>query len=158
MSAFTESIAIKAPIEHVFETITDFDNYPTVFPEIEKIEVHSHTKTRARVTFQVKLMKSIRYTLDFHLTPPEQVRWSLVEGELMKSNDGSWTFSALDEKLTDAVLEMEVHFSLWVPKSLGESVIKGEMHKMLSLFKKAAESRGAKKSAAVPHRKPSKKS
>jgi ribosome-associated toxin RatA of RatAB toxin-antitoxin module len=144
MSEFLESIAIKAPVETVYATITDFEHYPKIFPDVKAVEVLAHTKTHAEVTFRVEAMKTIHYTLDFKLHPPHDIAWSLVKGDLMKSNDGSWTLSSLGDNLTDATLKMEVQFSMWVPKSLGESALKSEMHKMLTYFKKAAEAKVAK--------------
>ena len=155
MSQFQESIAIKAPIDEVYTTITDFEHYPKHFPDVEQVEVHSHTKSRAKVTFEVNFMKRISYTLDFKLSPPHGIHWTLVEGDFLKSNDGSWTLAALDDKLTDATLKMEVGFSMWVPKMIGEGALKGEMHKMLEYFKRAAENRSSKHAAKVG--KPSRK-
>jgi ribosome-associated toxin RatA of RatAB toxin-antitoxin module len=144
MSEFQESIAIKAPIDEVYATITDFEHYPKHFPDIEKVKVHSHTKGRAKVTFEVNFMKRISYTLDFKLAPPHSITWSLVEGDFLKSNDGSWTLARLDERLTDATMKTTVGFSMWVPKMIAEGALKGEMHKMIECFKRAAEGRAAR--------------
>jgi len=92
-------------------------------------------------------MKKIQYTLDFKLSPPHAISWSLVKGDLIKSNDGSWSLTPIDAGVTDATMTTDVSFSMWVPKILGEGALKGEMHKMLGLFKKAAETRASKSAA-----------
>ncbi|MFA4875236.1 MAG: SRPBCC family protein [bacterium] len=142
MVTFSQSIAIKAPIQRVYEVISDFARYPDFLEEIEGAEVVSSGKNKARVAFALNLMTKVHYTLDFKLKPPSSIKWTLVEGEFMKGNDGSWELASLENNLTDAKFSTEVEFPFWVPKSMAEEVLSSGMPKMLEGFKREAE-RGA---------------
>lgn len=148
MASFTDSIAIKAPKERVFDVVSDFAKYPKFIPEVENVKVHTKTKTRAKATFTVNLMKLISYTLDLRLSPPDKIAWTLIEGDFMDSNDGSWVFTALENNLTDAAFSIDIGFPFWVPGSLAEGAIKSTMPKMMKHFKAEAEKKqaGRKKS------------
>jgi ribosome-associated toxin RatA of RatAB toxin-antitoxin module len=139
MASFSNSIAIKAPREKVFEIVTDFARYPKFIPEVEAVQVITKTKTRAKATFTVNLVKMINYTLDFRITPPDKIGWTLVDGDFMESNDGSWVLTALEKNLTDAAFSVNIGFPFWVPSSLAEGAIKSTMPKMMKHFKTEAE-------------------
>jgi len=139
MTSFSDSIAIKAPKEKVFEIVSDFARYPRFIPEVEDVKVLTKTKTRAKARFTVNLVKLISYTLDLRLSPPDKIAWTLVEGEFMDSNDGSWVFTALEKNLTDAAFSVQIGFPFWVPSSLAEGAIKSTMPKMMKHFKTEAE-------------------
>jgi coenzyme Q-binding protein COQ10 len=148
MASFTDSIAIKASKERVFDVVSDFAKYPKFIPEVEDVKVHTKTKTRAKATFTVNLMKMISYTLDLRLSPPDKIAWTLVEGEFMDSNDGSWVFTSLEKNLTDAAFSIDIGFPFWVPGQLAEGAIRSTMPKMMKHFKTEAEKKtaGRKKS------------
>jgi coenzyme Q-binding protein COQ10 len=139
MAGFSESIAIKAPKERVFEVVSDFGRYPEFLPEVEDVKVISKTKTRAKAAFIVNMVKSIHYTLDFKLSPPDEIRWTLIKGDFMESNEGSWIFTGLDKNLTDTAFTIEIGFPFWVPKALAESAINASMPGMLKNIKREAE-------------------
>ncbi len=139
MASFSDSIAIKAPKEKVFEIVSDFARYPRFIPEVEDVKVLSKTRTRAKARFTVNLVKLISYTLDLRLSPPDKIAWTLVDGEFMDSNDGSWVFTALEKNLTDAAFSVQIGFPFWVPSSLAEGAIKSTMPKMMKHFKTEAE-------------------
>ena len=44
MAGFTDSIAIKASKERVFEVISDFAKYPKFIPEVEDVKVHAQAE------------------------------------------------------------------------------------------------------------------
>ena len=143
MARFSNSIAIKAPKERVFEIISNFAKYPKFIPEIEDVKVISKSKTRAKARFTVNLMKLISYTLDMKLSSPDRISWTLIEGEFMESNDGAWELTSLEKNLTDASFTIDIGFPFWVPSSLAEGAIKSTMPKMMKHFKMEAEKRTA---------------
>ena len=144
MNKLTESIAIKAPIERVFEVITDFERYPDFLDEMEATEVIKKGKRSTQARFTAKLAAPVRYTLDFKLKGPDRVDWSLVEGDFMEANDGSWELSSLEPNLTDATFTMEVKFPFWVPASMAEGTLKSGLPGMMQGFKREAERRASK--------------
>ena len=152
MASFSDSIAIKAPKEKVYDLVTDFARYSDFIPEVKEVKVLSKTKTRAKATFKINLVKLITYTLDFRLSSPDKVAWTLVEGEFMESNDGSWVLSSLDKNLTDAAFSVDIGFPFWVPTALAEGSINSTMPKMMKHFKREAEKSAPGKKAAAKKR------
>jgi len=144
MIKFIESIAIKAPIERVFEVISDFENYPKFLDEMEATEVVKRGKRSTHARFTAKLAMPIRYTLDFRMKAPDRMDWSLVEGDFMEGNDGSWELTSLEPNLTDATFTMEVKFPFWVPSSMAEGTLKSGLPGMMKGFKREAERRAGK--------------
>ena len=141
MVRFSQSISIKAPLERVFEVISDFEHYADFLKGIESTEVLSSGKSKQRVKFALNLMTKIHYTLEFKLSPPDSITWTFVEGEFMKDNSGSWKLKQLDKGVTDATFTTDIEFPFWVPKSMAESTLSAEMPKMLEGFKKESERR-----------------
>lgn len=139
MTEFSESIAIKAPIERVFEVISDFARYPEFVKENESAEIKSKTKNRVKVAFLANLVVKIHYTLDFKLSPPDKITWEMTEGDFMKKNSGSWQLNKLEKNLTDATFTIDVEFPFWVPASMAQELIKSNLPKMLKEFKTEAE-------------------
>jgi len=157
MTRLSESIAIKAPIEEVFEVISDFENYPEFLHEIVAARIVKRAKGKAEVDFTAQIVSRINYTLDMKLSPPGRIDWSLIKGEFMEGNDGSWELAKLEPRLTDATFSVEMRFPMWVPKSFAEGTLKSGLPKMLREVKQEAETRFAKKTAKKPPAKPKKK-
>ncbi len=145
MGKLSESIAIKAPIEEVFGVISDFESYPEFLNEIVAAKIVKKAKGRAEVDFTAQIVSRINYTLAMRLSPPGRIDWSLVKGDFMEGNDGSWALAKLEPNLTDATFSVEMRFPMWVPKSFAEGTLKSGLPKMLKGVKQEAEKRFAKK-------------
>lgn len=131
-------IEIKAPIETVYKVIRDFEAYPEFIPS---------TKTANEVTdshgpdvdFSVHLMKPIRYRLKFECTEPTEVKWSLVKGDLMKKNNGSWSLTSSGPNKTKAIYRIDIDFGWMVPKMIVDELTRIQLPETLEAFKKRAE-------------------
>lgn len=140
MAKIAEAIDIKAPIERVYEVITDFEHYPDFQPDIDEATVISKTKTKARVAFVASIVQQIEYTLEFRMEYPKKVSWKLTQSNsVMRSNTGSWTFVKLGKNLTEAIATAEIGFPFWVPSSITDGIIKAHAPKMMKAVKKRAE-------------------
>ncbi|MBN1282530.1 MAG: SRPBCC family protein [Proteobacteria bacterium] len=148
MGRLTESIAIKAPIEKVFEVITDFESYPGFLSEIESARVVKRGKAKVEVAFTANIVSRINYTLEMRPSPPKRLEWSLVEGDIMEGNDGSWELTRLEPNLTDATFSVEVKLPFWVPAGFADATLKSGLPKMMAGFKSEAEKRASPRPAA----------
>ena len=90
MAKVSETIEIKASKKKVFDVITDFEAYPEFLPETKKVTIDKKSKNTYIVTFTIEVVKSVSYTLDMRAKPPSELSWTLVKGEIMKSNTGRW--------------------------------------------------------------------
>lgn len=140
MVAVTQSIAIKAPMERVWDVLADFESYPEFQPEVEKIAVTRRTKNTAVVSFTINLIAKVHYALKFEFDRPNGMTWTTVEGHsLVRSNTGSWKLTRLEPHLTDLTCTMDVEFGIWIPKAIADGLMHNHFPAMLDRFKDRAE-------------------
>ncbi|MCB1214858.1 MAG: SRPBCC family protein [Deltaproteobacteria bacterium] len=138
MSSTQASIEIEAPIKTIYEVITDFEAYPEFLSETKKVEVQNITAKSARVKFTVSIIKKINYVLDFKFSPNKGISWTLVEGDLMKTNSGHWKLK--DKKgVVEAEYGISVDFGGLVPKTISNKLVGSNLPSMLKAFKARAE-------------------
>lgn len=157
MVKFSESIAIKAPVDEVFSLLADFKRYPKFIKEMKAVEVLEEKGNRKRVKFCVNMVKDVTYTLDMQLAEPKSISWVQVEADMIKSQQGGWTLTPLEKHLTDARFTVDVEFPFWVPVSIAEAGIRAAMPNMMKAVKKEAEQGKAVKSAPAKKAAPAKK-
>ncbi|MFO1463652.1 MAG: SRPBCC family protein [bacterium] len=139
MSHATASIEIEAPIKQVYEVISDFEAYPDFLPETRKVVIEKQSGKHAQVTFTINLIKKITYTLDIKLNPPHGLSWTLVEGDLMKENNGQWKLQESKKGVTKATYEIDMNFGSMVPKAISNKLIGTNLPTMMKQFKERVE-------------------
>ena len=102
--ATTSSITIAAPPERVMAVIADFPAYPTWAEQISAVEILSGGAAgraeRVRFTMDAGPIKD-SYTLDYTWAPDDlSVRWTLVKGQIQRSQDGSYVLEGGPEGTT----------------------------------------------------------
>ncbi|MBW1807187.1 MAG: SRPBCC family protein [Deltaproteobacteria bacterium] len=143
MSEATRSIEVNVPIEKMFDVITDYKAYPEFLGGLGMVgaEIDSDDGDIMVVTQSVKKMgKVISYTLRYKLERPYKVSWTMLKGQMMKDNRGSWVLEEAGEGRTKATYAAEIRFGMLVPKALIKILISKELPQMLESFKKRAES------------------
>ena len=141
MAAATQSIVIQAPLEKVFRVVTDYERYAEFLPEVKRVSTSERSGNRVKVHYEVEVIKRIRYTVQLIEEPPHRVSWTLVEGEVMRDNRGSWLLETSGEgKKTQATYSIEMALGPLVPKAIVKALVETSLPKMLEAFKKRAES------------------
>ena len=144
-SQATRTIEVGVPPDKFFDVIADVAAYPRFLAGLGMVSVNvdqdqGDTKV---VTHSVKkLGKTVSYTLRYQLDKPKKLSWTLVKGQMMSQNDGSWVLEEAGEGRTRATYTVEAKFGMLVPKSLVKIMISRELPDMLEAFKKEAEGRG----------------
>lgn len=140
MPAVSESIEIKASPKTCYDVITDYKNYPEFLKELHHVEVKNKKGHMAEVTYQINLIKKIRYTLKMTGKPHERVEWSFVEGDVMKDNHGYWKFEEIKKGVTRATYFVDITFGLFVPSLITKKLIGSNLPTMLKAYKERIES------------------
>ncbi len=138
MSLAKAEIEIEAPLETVYEVISDFESYPDFLSETKEVVVNESNSKSANITFKINLIKKITYTLDIKMTPKKGLSWKLVAGDLMKKNNGRWKLSH-KKGITTAVYEIDMEFAGLVPKAISNRLIGSSLPTMMRAFKDRAE-------------------
>jgi ribosome-associated toxin RatA of RatAB toxin-antitoxin module len=92
----TQSIVVDAPAADVMAVIADFPAYPQWVTAAKKVEVvQDGPDGRARQVHFVIDAGPIKddYTLDYTWDADRAVSWTLVKGQMMKRQEGSYTLA-----------------------------------------------------------------
>ncbi len=121
----TQSITVDAPAADVMAVIADFPSYPQWVAAAKKVEVvESGDDGRARRVHFVLDAGAVKddYVLDYTWEGDRKVTWTLVQGQMQKRQDGSYT-------LTESDGRTEVTYSITIDLSIP----------MLGMIKRKAE-------------------
>ena len=139
MAGATRTITINAPIEKVFDVITDYDRYAEFLSEVKKVSTSQRQGNTVQVHYEVDVVKTIRYTIKVTEERPKRMSWTFVNGEVMKDNKGSWTLEPEGEGKTRATYNVEMALGMLVPKAIVNGLVDNQLPKMLEAFKRRAE-------------------
>src|SRR5215211_510908 len=92
----TQSITVDAPAADVMAVIADFASYPHWVAAAKKVEVvETGEDGRARRVHFVLDAGAVKddYVLDYTWDGDRRVSWTLVEGQMQKRQDGSYTLT-----------------------------------------------------------------
>jgi len=140
----TEQIRIDAPSERCFEVILDFERYPEWAGDIREVEVveRDEESRGTKVAYRAAAMgRSARYTLEYDLSDaPHAVSWKLVEGDIMRVLDGTYTFDPEGDG-TLVTYQLEVELVIPMPGFIKRRAQGKIMSTALRELKKHVESR-----------------
>ncbi|AFE05155.1 hypothetical protein KH5H1_55280 [Corallococcus caeni] len=139
MAGATRTITINAPVEKVFDIITNYDRYAEFLPEVKKVSTSQRQGNTVQVHYEVDVVKRIRYTIRVTEERPKRMSWTFVEGEVMKDNKGSWTLEPEGEGKTRATYNVEMALGALIPKAIINTLTETQLPKMLEAFKRRAE-------------------
>lgn len=138
MSVAKASIDINAPVKRVYEVISDFEAYPEFLTETKDVVIEKATDKSALVVFTISVIKKITYKLDIKMTPPKGISWKLVNGDMMKKNNGRWKLTEQDG-VTKAEYEIDMDFGGMVPKAISSKLIGSNLPAMMKAFRDRVE-------------------
>ncbi len=121
----TQSITIDAPPAEVMAVIADFPAYPSWVAAAKRVEVlgtgADGRASRVHFVLDAGAVKD-DYVLDYTWEGDRRVTWTLVEGQMQKRQDGSYT-------LVETAGRTEVTYSITIDLSIP----------MLGMIKRKAE-------------------
>lgn len=139
MAGATRSIIINAPIEKVFDVITQYEKYGQFLSEVKEVRTSGRQGNEVLVHYKVDVVKTIKYTIRVKEERPTRMSWTFVEGEFMKDNKGSWVLEPAGEGKTKGTYTVEMALGALVPKSVVNALVDTSLPKMLEAFKRRAE-------------------
>jgi ribosome-associated toxin RatA of RatAB toxin-antitoxin module len=140
MAGAKHTITMNIPLEALWDVISDYKNYVEFVEGVESIEI---TKKEGKSTYAEYVVsmfgKKVRYTLKHTETPKKGLKWSMVEGEFFKSNDGSWELKAIGDDQVEATYSVDVGLPLLVPKSIVNTLTGTQLPSMMKAFEDRAK-------------------
>jgi ribosome-associated toxin RatA of RatAB toxin-antitoxin module len=111
----TSSITIVAEPARIMAVIADFEAYPTWAAAVKEVEVTSvyEDGRAAQVRFDLNAgaIKD-EYTLAYTWDGDREVRWTLVEGKVLKALDGAYTLRDKGRGNTEVSYRLVVDVSI----------------------------------------------
>jgi ribosome-associated toxin RatA of RatAB toxin-antitoxin module len=115
----TEHLNVGAHVERCVEVALDFARYPDWAPDIKEATV-LETDDRGRgskVAFRAAAMgRSASYVLAYSYSDDSRrITWTLLEGDIMRSLEGSYVFESATEGSTDITYNLTVELVVPIP-------------------------------------------
>lgn len=139
MAGATRSIIFNAPIEKVFDVITQYEKYGEFLSEVKEVKTSGRQGNEVNVHYKVDVVKTIKYTIRVKEERPTRMSWTFVDGEFMKDNKGSWVLEPAGEGKTKGTYTVEMALGALVPKAVVNALVDTSLPKMLEAFKRRAE-------------------
>lgn len=115
MAQATRTETYDVPASKFYQAIIDYKGYVGAIPGVESIEILNESTDGATVKFNINLIKKISYTLKLSHKPNEEVSWTLVTGDYMKTNNGRWVLKSLGENKTEVTYSLEIEVKGFIP-------------------------------------------
>ena len=140
MVQVSESINISVSKDNFIKVLLDFESYPDFHKNIKNIEVIYNKGNKYRVKNHIKIIQNIKFTLEFELVNSNILKWNLLEGNIMKKNQGYWELTEKNNKQITAKYISEIDLKTPVPNVVLKKIIEKDLPNMLNRFKNQAES------------------
>lgn len=115
----TQQMVVGASPQRTWQVLTDFDEYPTWATDLKAASVVSRdTDGRAlEVDFRAAAMgRSTSYRLRYDYSEaPDVLAWKLVQGDITRKLDGSYTLAAVDGDADRTLVTYHLEVDLLVP-------------------------------------------
>lgn len=116
----TESIAIAAPVQRVWDVVLDIERYPEWVRDIKDVVVRARDDEQrpTEVEFRASALgRSTHYTLAYdYSAAPTSLSWTMVKGDIERTIDGAYTFTANDSGGTDVRYDLEIELAAPLPR------------------------------------------
>jgi ribosome-associated toxin RatA of RatAB toxin-antitoxin module len=113
----TSSIVIDAPPAEVMAVIADLEAYPEWTASVKQVDIltvyddEQERPAEARFVLDAGAIKDT-YTLSYEWDDDTEVRWTLVEGGLLKAMDGSYQLEPVGEGSTEVTYQLSVDVAI----------------------------------------------
>lgn len=114
----TETERVAASPSRCFEIAADFERYPEWARDVKEANVlERDAQGRAtKVEYRASALgRSTHYTLSYdHSQAPERLSWTLVQGDIMRTIDGAYTFTPAGDG-TDVTYSLKIELIVPLP-------------------------------------------
>jgi hypothetical protein len=113
-----QTTLINAPLQKCLDVACDFERYPDWAKDVKEAVVRGRDASGRveLVEFRASALgRSTRYTLKYDYSEyPNRLSWHLVDGDIMRSIDGAYSFVEVDGG-TQVFYEIEVELVIPLP-------------------------------------------
>jgi len=137
------STEVDASITQCFNTLVDFDAYPSWSSPIQSaavLERHGNKLGRL-VEFELDMkLRTVRYVLEYQYEKPHRLLWQSQEGDV-ESIDGEYLLEKLGPKKTRVTCRQRIVLGFWVPGPIRSLIERTALRQSVLELKAEAEKR-----------------
>jgi ribosome-associated toxin RatA of RatAB toxin-antitoxin module len=131
---------MNVPSQALFRAITEFEKYPEFLGEVTGAKVVKKVAPdKVQVQFEIEVVKTFVYTLEFQVKGEEEIRWKLLESDFFKKNEGRWLLKAKGAKETEVHYELDVAVVFLIPSWIAKKLTEVNLPKMFESFETRAK-------------------
>jgi uncharacterized membrane protein len=138
-----ERIRVEAPADRCFDVAIDFESYPEWAKDVKSAQIlETDAEGRGtRVEYRAAALgKSIRYVLEYdYAQAPDAFSWHFVEGDMLRSLDGTYRFESEGDASTRVHYDLAVEIGIPLPGILKRRAAGLIMGNALKELKKQVE-------------------
>ena len=138
MSQVTREKEMTVKPESLYRAITEFESYPKFLGEVVSAKILEGDSNRAKVQFELEIVKRFKYVLEFQMQTNQLVSWKLIESDFFKTNEGHWKLSA-NGTGTKVEYALDVSFGFLVPGWISKKLTETSLPKMFESFEGQAK-------------------
>lgn len=113
-----QTTLINAPLAKAYAVALDFERYPEWAQDVKEAVVRGRDDQGKATLVEFRasaLGRSTRYTLSYdYSAAPNRLSWHLVDGDIMRSIDGAYSFVEVDGG-TQVFYEIEIELVIPLP-------------------------------------------
>lgn len=122
-----------------YQAILNYNSYPEFVDGVSSIKVLSNDEKGAELEYSLNLIKKFSYKLKHTHKLNEEVSWSLISGDLFKSNKGSWKLKDLGNGKTEVTYSIEVDFKMFAPAMVVNKLVANNLPATMKSFYERAK-------------------
>ena len=115
----TKSITVHASAEHCYAVAVDFERYPDWVQDMKETSVRTRDDLgrATEVEFRASALgRSTHYTLSYdHTGAPGALGWQLKRGDIMRTVDGSYVFTATGPDTCEITYDLSIELVVPIP-------------------------------------------
>lgn len=128
---------IGVPFDLFYQTVLDFDSYPKFVTGVIKSQTEKISDNKVKANVELEMIKRLHYTIDVEHSRSEevaQVSWTLIDSDILKKNNGSWTIKSKGPSQTEVTYSLDVEFKIAVPGLILKGLIKKSLPQAIKEF------------------------
>ena len=115
----SQTTTIAAAPERVWAIATDFERYPEWAKDIKNVVVRERDEQGRATEVEYRasaLGRSTHYTLGYDYSQaPSVLRWQMLRGDIMRTIDGAYNFTSVDEGCTEVRYDLAIELVVPLP-------------------------------------------
>lgn len=137
MAEASKTVEMSVSADQLWSVITDYEKYPQFISTVNTVKILSKEPRKVRAHYGIELLgKEINYVLDHEENGPKQMKWTLVESNIMKSNEGGWTIESIGENKIKVTYTLALEFKIYIPGMVLNGLVKSSLPQMLEQVEK----------------------